>query len=371
MKINNKMKNNFKSIFKTKEMILNINFKKIASSKITINTTNNTLTVSAINFDSDAIQRFVIFGLYLGPYKAGYSTFNFNLRQNNASVYSKDINLYTNVNQFSLQDVSRSKIPLGYRFNVTFSYNYPIYANHFFRIGLPKQYQIDTTNWFRSTQIPYSTAPSISQININMSANLTYYKIYNLLSKTDSKSIYSLVFDANLLKIASTGDYVEVDIYSDYSSISGLDNITSSFKISTATSKIISQNCPIGCYTCTGNKDTCSVCSSSLTYNATDGLCYQPNQMNQNITYPNNNNPNNSSIEYLFDSKTIETFNKILIAVTSNFCVLIIVLGLCLKLFYNEGSYLLEFLCASLTLVYSMVTYLFLIRIVLNSFILF
>lgn len=28
MKINNKMKNNFKSKFKTKEMILNINFKK-------------------------------------------------------------------------------------------------------------------------------------------------------------------------------------------------------------------------------------------------------------------------------------------------------------------------------------------------------
>lgn len=339
---------------------LNINNKKIASSKITINSTNNTLTVSAINFDSDGIQRFVVYGLYLGPYKAGYSTINFSLKQNNANVYSKDINLSTNVNQFSLENVSKSKIPSGYRFNIGFSYNYPIYANHFFRVGLPKQYIINTANWFRSTQIPYTTAPSISVININMSANLTYYKIYNLLSKADSKSSYSLVFDATLLNVASTGEYIEVDIFSDYPSISGLDNISSSYKISTATSKIISQDCPIGCYTCSGNKDTCTVCSSSLTYNATDGLCYQPNQMNQNITYPNNDN---SSIDYMFSTKIIDTFNKILIAVTSNFCVLIIVLGLCLKLFYNESSNLLEFLCASLTLVFSMVTYLFLLRI--------
>lgn len=343
---------------------LTINNKKIASTNISLSTTNNTLTASNIIFDSDAVKRIIVKGVYLGPYDAGWNQITFTLKQNNVSVYTKNIDLYTNNNKFTIKDVYKSKIPNGYRFNVTFAYDYPLYVDHYLRLGLPKQYDINESNWFVSSQIPRTTAFSLSEININMSSSLTYYKISNILSKADSKATYSLVFDTQLLNIASTGEYIELDAFSDYSSVSGLDNISSSYKIFTSTSKTISQNCPLNCYECSGNRDICTSCGNSLTLNTTDGLCYQTNSMNQNVTNHDNSNDNNNTKQFLFTDKNIDTFKKILIAIAVNFSILTVVLGLFLKLFYFEGSHLLEYLCASLTLVYSIVTYLFLLRII-------
>lgn len=341
---------------------LTINHKKIHSSDVTLDSNNNSLIANNIVFDSDPIQRIDLKGVYLGPYSAGWNQINFNLSQNSTSVHNQDIDLHLNMNKFTIMDVYKSRIPTGYRFNITFAYDYPIYIDHYLRIGLPKQYEINEMDWFRSTQIPYITAPSLSEININMSANLTYYKIHNLLSKTDSKATYSLIFDTELLDIEHTGEYVELDVFSDYSSISGLEDINSSYKISIATAKTINHKCPVDCYECSGDKDKCSLCSSSLNLNTTDNLCYQPNSMNQNVT-KHDDPSNNNEYEYLFSEAKIETFNKVLTAIAFNFCVLTIILGLFIKLFYFEKSYLLEFLCASLTLVYSIVSYLFLLRI--------
>jgi len=343
---------------------LTINQKKISSANISINTTNNTLTASNIIFDSDTTKRILIRGVFLGPYDAGWNQITFTIKQNNANVYSKNVDLYTNMNRFTIKESIKRKIPNGYRFNITFAYDYPLYVDHFFRIGLPKQYNVNETNWFVSSQIPRTTAPSLSKININMSANLTYYKISNLFSKSDSKSSYSLVFDTSLLNTSSTGEYVELDVFADYSAITGLDNISSSYKIASSTAKTLYHDCPVNCYQCYNNKDICNVCSNSLTLNATDGLCYQANSMNQNVTNTDNSNNNININEYLFDTKEIYTFKKVLIAIAFNFSVMTIVLGLFLKLFYYEGSHLLEFSCASLTLVYSIVSYLFLLRII-------
>ena len=338
-----------------------IDNERVPDESLSFNEKDNLISITGVNSKEQQRDLIITYkGLIIGPFESGFNSILYTVKNNDKVVIEKSIDLQIIKNEFQINSINVQNSPQRNRMNITLTYIEPIYVDHYLKIGVPSHYIISNDDWEYETQIPHENAFIIESISDNKNSAVSYYRIDNIFERTKNNVEYYLSFlFTKKERVIETGD-IEISLITALDGFS-LDNKINNKRIGERVFSSIDFLCPKNCLECNSTSKICQLCAIDYYFKEEDGLCHLIKE--ETITEDDKDNENDD----LNKEKNIKKFSKILEGFTINTLILLFFITLLQWSFYKKTLNIIEFLCAYLTGIYSMISYLFLIRILTET----
>ncbi len=253
---------------------LNNNLLSETNGDYTINESNNSISMQAVDVKNSDIMYLNFSNLIVGPYDANSGFIYFDVTQNGKIIGHEKMNYQPKIIDFSLNRVARTRIAENEEFLIfEFSYNEPIVIDHWLQIAIPKKYKsIKTEKWYNDCDFVVDINAQNPGVFVTESSSSKIYKFKNPLIRTVPNKTYRLKIRVETDTLFSESEETYAFLYADWPSVSQLDNYNGEFNISNQRKANIVIECAPQCESCT-KFNVCSSCVEPYQTNSSMNFC--------------------------------------------------------------------------------------------------
>lgn len=252
---------------------LNNNLLSETNGDYTIDESNNSISIKAIDVKNSDIMYLNFSNLIVGPYDAQSGFVYFDVTQNGKIIGHEKINYQPKRINLALHKVARTRIAENEEFIIfEFSYNEPIVIDHWLEIAIPNKYpSIKTDQWYNDCDFVVDIDAQKPGEYVRTGNTTKIYKFKNPLIRTVPNKIYKFKIRVETTMLFSESIELRAFLYADWPSVPNLDS-PAEFNISNIKLANLVIECAPECESCT-NFNVCSSCVAPYQTNSDLNFC--------------------------------------------------------------------------------------------------